>query len=40
MAEGPGSADHRVLAAARQLGIPVVDGCSIVDIGRSPAMYR
>ncbi len=35
----PGSADERVLAEARQRGIPVRQGCSIVDIGFSPAQF-
>ena len=35
----PGSADSRVLAQARQLGINAIDACSIVDIGRSPSQY-
>ena len=35
----PGSADGRVLEEARQRGIPVRSGCSIVDIGLSPAMF-
>ena len=35
----PGSADPRVLEAATQVGIDVRDGCSIVDIGKSPAEF-
>lgn len=35
----PGSADHRVLDAARALGIRAVDGCSIVDLGLSPSQF-
>jgi predicted CoA-binding protein len=35
----PGSADARVLEEARRLGIAVRPGCSIVDIGMSPAQY-
>ena len=35
----PGSADAQVLDAARELGIPVRAGCSIVDIGYSPAQF-
>jgi predicted CoA-binding protein len=35
----PGSADADVLEQARQLGIPVRAGCSIVAIGYSPAQY-
>jgi len=35
----PGSADARVLEEARRLGIPARPGCSIVDIGYSPAQF-
>ena len=35
----PGSADVDVLAAARELEIPIIDGCSIVDLGLSPAQF-
>lgn len=35
----PGSADHRVLDAARTAGLHVVDACSIVDVGLSPAQF-
>ena len=35
----PGSADTRVLDEARRRGIPVRPGCSIVDIGLSPAQF-
>ena len=35
----PGSADGRVLEEARRLGVPAVPGCSIVDIGLSPAQF-
>jgi uncharacterized protein len=35
----PGSADGAVLAEARRLGIAAHPGCSIVDIGRSPAEF-
>nr|XP_061811816.1 uncharacterized protein YccU-like [Nerophis lumbriciformis] len=35
----PGSASPEVLAEARAAGIPVIDRCSIVDIGRSPSEY-
>ena len=35
----PGSADAQVLDEARELGIPVRAGCSIVDIGYSPAQF-
>lgn len=35
----PGSADSRVLATARELGIPAVPGCSILDLGLSPAQF-
>jgi predicted CoA-binding protein len=33
----PGAADARVFAAARELGLNAVDGCSIVDVGLSPS---
>jgi uncharacterized protein len=35
----PGSADGRVLAEARRLGIAAHPGCSIVDIGRRPSEF-
>jgi uncharacterized protein len=35
----PGAADGTVIAEARRQGIPVVSGCSIVDIGFSPAQF-
>ncbi|NJN36832.1 MAG: CoA-binding protein [Nitrospiraceae bacterium] len=35
----PGSADAQVLAAAREAGLNAIAGCSIVDIGRSPAQF-
>jgi len=35
----PGSADTRVLDEARRRGLPAVPGCSIVDIGLSPARF-
>ncbi|MFQ5351144.1 MAG: CoA-binding protein [Thermoanaerobaculia bacterium] len=35
----PGSADAEILAAAREHGLAVRDGCSIRDIGRSPAEF-
>jgi uncharacterized protein len=35
----PGSADGAVLAEARRLGIAARPGCSIVEIGRSPAEF-
>jgi predicted CoA-binding protein len=35
----PGSADRRLLEAATRAGLDVHDGCSIVDIGRSPAEF-
>ena len=35
----PGSADRRVLEAAAARGIPLRDGCSIVDIGLSPGQF-
>lgn len=35
----PGSADRQVLEEANQAAIDVRDGCSIVDIGMSPAEF-
>jgi predicted CoA-binding protein len=35
----PGSADPRVLDEARRRGITARPGCSIVDIGMSPAQF-
>jgi hypothetical protein len=35
----PGTADDRVLARARQLELNAVSGCSIVDLGMSPAEF-
>jgi len=35
----PGSADARVLEEARRRGLSIRPGCSIVDIGLSPAMF-
>ena len=35
----PGAADNAVLAEAQSLGIPIVDGCSIVDLGLSPSQF-
>ena len=35
----PGAADSAVLAQAAQLGIPAVEGCSIVDLGLSPSQF-
>lgn len=35
----PGSADEGVIEEARQLGLRVRPGCSIVDIGMSPAQF-
>jgi uncharacterized protein len=35
----PGSADAKVLEEARRLGVAAVPGCSIVDIGFSPAQF-
>lgn len=35
----PGSADANVLNDARQRGIPARPGCSIVDVGMSPAQF-
>jgi len=35
----PGAADRELLEEARRLGIPAVDGCSIVDLGLSPSDF-
>jgi predicted CoA-binding protein len=35
----PGAADVKVVELARQLGIAVRAGCSIIDIGASPSRY-
>lgn len=35
----PGAADSETIAEAQRLGIAVVDGCSIVDLGFSPAQF-
>jgi len=35
----PGAADREVIAEARRQGIPVVLGCSIVDVGFSPSQF-
>lgn len=35
----PGAADAGLLAEAAQLGIPAIDGCSIVDLGLSPSDF-
>lgn len=35
----PGAADAQVLQAARAAGIHAINGCSVVDIGKSPSQY-
>lgn len=35
----PGAADARVVEEARRREIPLRNGCSIVDVGLSPAMF-
>ncbi len=35
----PGAADAAVFTAAKEMGVPAVDGCSIVDIGYSPSQF-
>lgn len=35
----PGAADANVLQAAKQRGLAVIDGCSIVDLGLSPSQF-
>lgn len=35
----PGSADQRVRQRAAELGIEIIEACSIVDLGVSPGMF-
>ncbi len=35
----PGTANHEMAEEARKRGLDVVEGCSIIDIGRSPAEF-
>ena len=35
----PGADDHRVVARAKELGLKIVQHCSIIAIGESPARY-
>jgi len=35
----PGTHDPKVLARAKELGIPSIQGCSIVDLGMSPSQF-
>ena len=35
----PGSHDRAVLTRARELGLPIREGCSIVDLGMSPSQF-
>ncbi|MGE0640269.1 MAG: CoA-binding protein [Thermoanaerobaculia bacterium] len=35
----PGAADEGLLDEAKRLGIPAIDGCSIVDLGLSPSQF-
>ena len=35
----PGAADDALLEKAAELGVPAIDGCSIVDLGLSPSMF-
>lgn len=35
----PGTTDSTLLAKARSLGLPVIEGCSIVDLGMSPSQF-
>jgi hypothetical protein len=35
----PGTADAAVRARAAELGLPVIEGCSIVDLGVSPGNF-
>jgi len=36
----PGAADDALLEKAAELGVPAIDGCSIVDLGLSPSQFR
>ena len=35
----PGADDHRVVQRARELGLKVIQACSIIAIGESPSRY-
>jgi uncharacterized protein len=35
----PGSESPELVAAANRMGLPVICGCSIVDLGMSPSMF-
>jgi predicted CoA-binding protein len=35
----PGTSSSEVLLAARELGLPIIEGCSIVDLGLSPSQF-
>ncbi len=35
----PGTESDKLIARAEQLGLPVIQACSIVDLGTSPAVY-
>lgn len=35
----PGAQSAELLKRARELGLPVIEGCSIVDLGLSPAQF-
>ncbi len=35
----PGTYDSSVLARAEKLGLPIIRGCSIVDLGMSPSQF-
>ena len=35
----PGAADAAVFAEAKRLGLPAIDGCSIVDVGFDPSDF-
>jgi len=36
----PGAADDALVAEARALGIPVIEACSIVDLGMRPSQFE
>jgi predicted CoA-binding protein len=35
----PGSADETLAAEAREMGIPAIEACSIIDIGHRPSEF-
>lgn len=35
----PGSTDAALVARAEEIGLPIIEACSIVDVGASPAQF-